>query len=110
MTDDKRQLARSLYFRDVIWPCVIAKHSRDADDTAAGGFEMLMSGIGLVIGLAADFPCLPVAEQHIVTGQRSSDNDGQETTVERRTRLSCATATQQQEGGDERRCFSWEWL
>jgi hypothetical protein len=75
-------------------------------DTAAGGFEMLTSGIVLVIGLAADFPCLPVAEQHTVTGQRSSDHDGQETTIERRTRLSCVAATRQQEGGDERGCFS----
>jgi hypothetical protein len=67
--------------------------------------EMLTSGIGLVIGLAADFPCLAVAEQHTVTGQRSSDHDGQETTIERRTRLSCAAGTRQQEGGDERGCF-----
>jgi len=34
------------------------------------GFEMLKSGIDLVIGLEADFPCLPVAEQHTMTGQR----------------------------------------
>ena len=31
------------------------------------GFEMLTAEIGLVIGLAADFPCLPVAEQHTMT-------------------------------------------
>ena len=66
------------------------------------GFEMLTSGIGLVIGLAADFPCIPVTEQHTVTGQRSSDHDGQETTIERRTSLSCVAATRQQKGGDER--------
>ena len=30
MTDDKRKLARSLYFHNVICPCVIAKHGRDA--------------------------------------------------------------------------------
>ena len=40
-----------------------------------------------------------------MTGQRSSDHDGQETTIARRTRLSCAAATRQQEGGDERGCF-----
>jgi len=56
-------------------------------------FEMLTFGIGLVIGLAADFPCLPVAEQHPMTGQRSSDPDGQATTIERHTCLSCAAAT-----------------
>jgi len=56
-------------------------------------FEMLTSGIGLVIGLAVDFPCLAVAEQHTMTGQRSSDPDGQETTIERHTCLSCAAET-----------------
>ena len=41
------------------------------------GFEMLTSGIGLAIGLAADFSCLPVAEQHTMTAQKSSDHDRQ---------------------------------
>jgi hypothetical protein len=57
------------------------------------GFEMLTPGIDLVVGLAADFPCLPVAEKHTMTGKRSSDHDGQEMTLERRTCLSCAVAT-----------------
>ena len=56
-------------------------------------FELLTAEIGLVIGLAADFPCLPVAEQHTMTGQRSSVHDGQEVTLERHTCLSCAVAT-----------------
>jgi len=57
------------------------------------GFEMLTAGTGLVIGLAADFPCLPVAEQYTMTGQRSSFHDGQEMTLERHTCSSCAVAT-----------------
>jgi hypothetical protein len=56
-------------------------------------FEMLTAEIGLVICLAADFPCLPVAEQHTMTRQRSSGHDGQEMTMERHTCLSCAVAT-----------------
>jgi len=56
-------------------------------------YETLTSGIGLVIGLAVDFPCLPVAEQHTMTGKRSSDPDDQETTIERHVCLSCAAAT-----------------
>jgi len=57
------------------------------------GFEMLTPGIVLVIGLGVDFRCFPVAEQHTMTGQRSSDHDGQETTIERHTYLLCAVAT-----------------
>jgi len=57
------------------------------------GFEMLTAEISLVISLVADFPCLPVAEQHTMTGQRSSVHDGQEMTLERHTCLSCAVAT-----------------
>ena len=54
---------------------------------------MLTVEINLAIGLAADFTCLPVAEQHTMTGQRSSDHNGQEMTLERHTCLSCAVAT-----------------
>jgi len=61
-------------------------------DTAVGGFEMVTSGNDLVVGLAADFVCLPVAEKHTMAGKRSSDHDGQETTLERCTCLSCAVA------------------
>ena len=57
------------------------------------GFEMLTVEIGLVIGLAADFPCHPVAGQHTMTGQRSSVHDGQEMTLQRHTYLSCAVVT-----------------
>ena len=57
------------------------------------GFQMLTPGVGLVIGIAADFFCLPVAEQHTMTTQRSSDHDGHETTLERHACLSCAVAT-----------------
>jgi len=74
-------------------------------------FEMLTSGIGLVMGLAGDFPCPPVAEQHTMTGQRSSNHDSQETIIERHTCVSCAAATattgRAMTGED---ASSWEWL
>jgi len=74
-------------------------------------FEMLTSGIGLVIGLAVDFPCLPVAEQHTMTGQRSSVHDWSGND-HRKTYLSilCCSNFDNRRAVTREDALSWEWL